>query len=1142
MYIKAISIISLLLFTGLSSSIGQISEDHYGKNRIQYKNFNWRFYSSDNFDIYFYDGGQDNALIAAKYLEKEFERITDIVGYAPYSKTKIFLYNSIKDLQQSNVGINERLYTVSGQTNFVKSQVEIAYPGNMHDFKNELVLQISKMLINDMMFGGSLTDMFQSAYLLSLPDWFIEGAARYIAEGWNIEMDDFMRDLFYKNKNVKLSRLNEEDAAIAGQSVWNFIATKYGRSSISNILNLTRIIRNEESSIVNTLGIPFKLFMRQWQSYYHEMAAQTSEAYIYPNNEDRVRKNNRKSFDYKDVALSPNGQFLAYSENYKGKYKVKVKDIKRGRTKTVHVGGYKVINQDIDLDVPLLGWSDNQTLGIIGHKQGQSYLWFYNIGAKGKREIQLSKFNQVKDFAFNQNGRLAIMSADLNGQNDLFIFNPNRNTFNRLTNDIFDDLNPRFIPGTNKIVFSSNRPDDSLYYASQKPKEVELGQEISDNFNVFILDTDSQDSLLTRVTNTLSKDIKPIPKDQSSIFYLSDQQGIFNLYHYDLDDSIFHQVTNYALSIQNYDINVTNNILSYIMLSDENDYVFVEENFDFNQNIFTPQTQRQQAIQARMVSERIAENSKKNRLLKEEVQATTIEDTDSLAITQDAIPAPISPADLPSAAFDSVTTATPDSADTTVSDTTVSDTTIANNENIINTENYQFDDEPLEEGMIDTDHYVFNNPADEDVSTEDYQFARDLSEDSNASNSFLARYRKLQRETRIEGPYPYQTRFSADNVVTSLVVDPIRNFGFHMEVQMNDMLEDHRFYGGIVQFTDLRSASIFAEYEYLKNRVDFNFKYEREGIFKESDDRNVQKYTLNRFQAGAALPVSVSTRLEVSPFVANTHYIDLGTFGATPVASGESTFYYGGLRAGLVLDNTLVNGLNKYEGTRASAFFTHHQGVNDPQKSFSNIEIDIRHYQKIHRELALATRIFYGNFFGSNPQRYLLGGMNNWLFNKTDISENDDPLTIMRNEDNSNMLFLEFIDMRGFNYNKFNGTDVLTFTAELRFPIIRYFYRGPITSNFFRNLEFIGFYDVGSSWTGNSPFSEKNSLNTEVIDEGGPFRAEIQNFKNPWLQSYGAGVRTVLLGYYLKFDMAYPVEDNIVKDKPRFYITLGYDF
>ena len=62
-----------------------------------------------------------------------------------------------------------------------------------------------------------------------------------------------------------------------------------------------------------------------------------------------------------------------------------------------------------------------------------------------------------------------------------------------------------------------------------------------------------------------------------------------------------------------------------------------------------------------------------------------------------------------------------------------------------------------------------------------------------------------------------------------------------------------------------------------------------------------------------------------------------------------------------------------------------------------------------------------------------------------------------------------------------------------------------------------------------------------IKEPGSPFQAEIQNFKNPWLSGYGAGLRTVLLGYYMKFDIAWPIE-NYEVGKPKFYVTLGYDF
>ena len=1129
-------ILAAVLITAMAIatvSKAQSDQSLYGQNRVQYKDFNWRFYSSDNFDIYFYDGGQENALIAAKFLEKEFERITDIIGYAPYSKTKIFLYNSNKDLLQSNVGVGGKRYTVGGQTDFVKSQVEIAFPGTMTAFKQDLVRQISEMLISDMMFGGSLTDMFQSAYLMSLPSWFINGAARYIAEGWSIEMDDFIREQFQENRDVKLNKLTGEEAALAGQSVWNFIAVRYGKSSISNILNLTRIIRNEESSIVNTLGIPYRLFLRQWSSYYSEMAAQVGENYQYPIEGNRLRRRNNKDFSYNQIAFSPDGTYLAYSENYKGKYKVKIRNLVTGKTRNVLTSGYKVINQKFDTEVPLLSWNNNQTLGVVGYEKGRNYLWLYNVGAKSKRAITLGRFNQVKSLDFNASGSLAVMSADINGQNDLFYYNPNRNSLKRITDDIYDDLHPKFIPGSNKIVFSSNRPEDSLYYENIPAKEIQLNNEIDDNFNIFIYSGDDTDSLLTRVTNTISRDIKPVPQDENTLYYLSDQRGIYNLFKYNLRDSLFNQVTNFALSIEDYDINFKSDNLAFIMLSGEEDYPYLETGFSLDQNIFTPKTQRQEVVQARMISQRLSDNRQK---LREQGI------TDSTNLRSQGF-------ELNPTGQDTLKVTIPDSLQSENNPEFIAiplpDTLLAD-QNVVDTEDYSFgsmtDTIPGGEEYIDTENYTFDLPTaeetEDDVSTDDFRFEQN--EDSGIGNSFLARYRKLQRETRITGPIPYETRFSADNIVTSLTVDPLRRFGFNIQVQMNDMLENHRFYGGLVQYTDLQSGNIYAEYEYLKNRIDFKARYERNGYFLTDDDRVSQKYSQNKFQFGASLPFNVASRFEINPFYTNTYFIDLSQINS----SEESTYHYGGINAGFVFDNTLVSGLKNFEGTRFRAFFTHYQGINDPTRSFSNIEVDLRHYQKLFRDVTLATRMFYGNFFGSRAPNYLLGGMNNWLFQQFESYEDDEdnPLAISRGVDNSDILFTRFTNMRGFDFNKFNGTDVLTFTAELRLPIVRFFYRGPIASNFFRNLEFVGFYDVGSSWTGNSPFSEENSLNTEVIEDGGPFRAELKNFKNPWLQSYGAGVRTVLLGYYLKLDVAYPIEDNIVADRPRLFLTLGYDF
>jgi hypothetical protein len=345
--------------------------------------------------------------------------------------------------------------------------------------------------------------------------------------------------------------------------------------------------------------------------------------------------------------------------------------------------------------------------------------------------------------------------------------------------------------------------------------------------------------------------------------------------------------------------------------------------------------------------------------------------------------------------------------------------------------------------------------------------------------------------------------------------------------------------------TDLRSGDIYAEYQYLKTLIDYSARFERNVVYWNTENA-LQRYSKNTFEVGAALPLSVKTRATFKPFYTLTRYEDLDPTLLSspgppyPESSGVSYF---GLKSELVYDNTVVGGMNIIEGTRGKIEFKHHEAVSDRSKSFSSISLDFRNYLKIHRELIFATRVFYGVFFGSDPQSYLLGGMDNWFFNKSNYDGVENPLNITPNEDNSQILFSKYVtSLRGFDYATFYGSNALLFNAELRFPPVRYFYNGPVSSNFLKNLMLVGFFDVGSAWSGVSPFVRENSVNTEIIkNEGSPFQAEIKNFRNPWLSSYGTGIRTVILGYYMKFDVAWPIE-NYTVGKTKFYVTLGYDF
>ncbi len=1056
----------LLFLCSLPTAWAQQSNETFGKNRIQHKRFEWKYYSSENFDIYFYDRGGKAARNSVDYLEEEFEKVTDLIGYLPYAKTKIFLYNSIADLQQSNIGLSDAKYDIGGETKFVKSHIEVANPGTIDELKEVLVLRFTQLLINDMLFGGSLKDMFQNTYLLNLPDWFVEGISQYVAKGWSEEMDDYARELVASRDVKKLRAFTGEDAKIIGHSIWNFIAERYGRSNVSNILNYTRIMRNEEKSITVTVGIGFKQLISEWQEYYRQQADLMKSSYVAPSSDLLLPNRAKKSTNFTQIKISPDGKRVAYVSNNKGKYQVSILTSNTGEKQEVFDGGYKVINQQIDKQIPIIDWSDENTLGIVNRRKGKLYFWLYDVNARSKFSRELTRLTNVKSLEFSHNGRLAVVSADVNGQNDIYLLSTRRDRTKRLTNDWYDDITPSFVPGTNVIVFSSNRVSDTI----NVKKKVKYS-DVNYNFNLFFYSLDTTKNVLKRVTNTLAKDYYPYAKSTEEIYYLSDQKGVTNLHKYNTRNKIYQQVTNYQYRIGAYDLNFDHHQMAFVMNNDLRSTLYLDSVFNDRANRFTPANPRKQLLQAKSIVQKQIQKEARKLGIEELVIDTTR--VDSVQVDTD----------------------------------------------LIDTDSFIFDEE------------VLQAPAEK--------------------NSFLSQYRALQVKEKVRGPFPYQNRFSADNLVTSWVIDPLRGFGILLETEMNDMLENHLIKGGAMFTTDFKNGDVFVEYDYLKERVDYSARYEREIIYTDGFPTLVERYVKNTFEFGASYPFNIRTKLSIKPFFTETRYDDLFPYNSP---SSSSTFnfdksvrnHFVGTKIELVYDNSVVKELNQKEGSRGKIKFTHHEGITDKKSGFSNISIDLRHNQKIHRQIILAGRLFYGRFFGENPQKYLLGGMDNWLFNQKEVTDSS-PLNLANSEGgtkgpiNSQLLFTEFVtSLRGFDYGFLYGENALLANLEIRVPIVRYFHNGPISSNFFRNLQFTGFYDVGSSWTGGSPFSTDNIISSRT-EKQGAFQYTVIDHKNPWLYSYGVGLRTVLLGYYMKFDLAWPVENFIVQS-PRLHVTLGFDF
>ncbi|WP_114782740.1 hypothetical protein [Botryobacter ruber] len=594
----------VLCLLGSGTLQAQPGRDTFGRNRIQYKNFDWRLYSTPNFNVYFYKGGDKTARHAAEYAEKELKRITSLIGYYPYSKITFLLYNSPTDLKQSNIGLSNDQFETGGETLFLKNKIELAFEGTQTEFKRDLSYRLTELLLSDMMYGGSLKEALQSSYLLRLPDWFVSGVAAYTAEGWSIPMDNYVRDVLLSNPKQRPELFLKNNQELAGHSIWNYIAERYGYTAIQNILNLTRITRDVEIGITSSLNIPYKRFLQEWYRYYSQINTRAENPLVELPDNKKLFQKNRKGIYYSEPVLNPAGNLLAYVENDKGNYKIIVQDVRSKRDRVVWKGGYKMLDQEVDYKLPVLAWRNNNQLGFIEARRGQMVLRQVKAGS-GVSVIPfyddlttpsatLPQFSQVQDMSYSEDGRNLVVSAIRDGQSDIYLLSGAGRLEQQLTNDIFDDVNPVFLKGTEQIAFSSNRWADTAVAVAQPGFT-----DVVNNYDIFLLQRAGRDVEVRQLTSSIASEVLPRATADGNLVYLSEESGVRSLYFYNLATGEKKPLTNFVQNIENYDFKSSTNTLALVAKDQAQRFVYLLPDFSATTLNELPKTARQVILETR---------------------------------------------------------------------------------------------------------------------------------------------------------------------------------------------------------------------------------------------------------------------------------------------------------------------------------------------------------------------------------------------------------------------------------------------------------------------------------------------------------------------------------------------------------------
>ena len=1077
----------------------QGSQLTFGKNRVQYGEFLWTYFRFTNFDVYHYRGGRELAAYVGRSAEEDIEKIEQLFDYKASGRLQIIVFNRLSDLKQSNIGLEDAQLesgNIGGVTRVIGNKVLVYFDGNREHLREQVRAGASRVMMEQLMYGGNIKDRLQSAVLLNLPVWYVEGLSQYIATGWTVDNDNKMRDGILSGKYNKFNRLVDENEVFAGHSMWNYIVEVYGPASVANLLYMTRINRNIESGFRYVLGSSLKVLSRNWNDYY-------DKEYL---NDDKDRQElagqrlplrNKKNRIISEVRISPDATTVAYVTNDLGKYRVWLYDMKTEKSKCIQKGGYKSLEQKNDKSFPLITWHPSgRMLAMVREFKGKIWLDYYEPGKKKKKweRFEFFYFDKVTSFAFSADGRAIVFSGVQNGQSDIFLFNVRARTAQPVTQDRFDDLDPGFLMGSRYIVFSSNRLNDTLVTKDKADDRITK----SPTFDIYLYDLTNTTGLLHRVTNTpLANEKQPLQLDSASFSFLSDENGIYNRYLASVDSIIsyidtaehyryvtpFVPNTNYARNIEQHDLNHKKTRYAETVWQEGRYNVFIKPNPVYDAL----------ALSALPPVTRLANK----KTLMEKGRKKPVKEKEP------------------------------------------------EQEGVIRIETEQAE---KDSAKIDISNYVFQTEFKK--KTEPPKPVLDSIEGKDSTNAIPFAIRS-NRDTSIymlPRQRNYDPAFSADYFVAQLdnsllnatyqaytggavYFDPGLTGLF--KIGISDMMNDYKITGGFRLAGDLNSNEYLLSFENLKRKIDKQvlfFRQAREfaaGFFFVKVHTHELKYvTKYPFSDLSSVRASVSYR--------NDRYV----FKSTDVIALQIPNFYenwASLKFEYVYDNTLKTGLNLYNGTRLKLFVEGFRQVDRSNTFMGVVGFDIRHYQKIHRQIIWANRLAASTSFGDLKLIYYLGSQDNAIV-PTDNFNFD-----INIDTTENYAFQTLATpMRGFIQNIRNGTSFAIFNSEIRIPLFQYLIRRPIRSDFIRNFQIIAFGDIGTAWTGTDPYSQDNALNTQVIP-GNPITVILKKQIEPIVAGYGFGLRSRILGYYLKGDWAWGYEDRQLNDV-IFYLSLGLDF
>ena len=521
-----LSIAGLLAVALVAMTWGDAAAQYYfGKNKVQFTNFDWMVLSTKRFDIYFYDAERELAQVAAESAERTYNVLADRFSLQVEERIPLIIYSSPGFFSQTNVIPDLLPENVGGFTEFMKGRVVLPFNGSHADFQHVLQHELIHVFTYSKL--TTVSRLHRQMKPASPPLWFIEGLAEFYSRPWRADADMVLSDLVLSGRLTSVDGMEEISGSYlmykAGESFFHFVSEVYGTDYILRLFDNWWRGSDFDAIVLATFGKPLNEVGLEWGYWLKKKYYPTIEHSELP---DRLAKRVTNSgYNVKPVPvrLTIDGRtedWIVFKGNrlgYAGLYMTNgpgpdqhVETLLKGERspqfESLHLLGSSL---DVAPDGRVLFASKRQERDVL-----------YVLDAARKRvvaEYKMDSLYVVSSPGFSPDGTHVVFSGcGKDGIHDLYLFDLTSQKLRRLNADCYYDADPVFTPDGKRVVFSSDRG--------------RWGQQGFMNLCLYHLEDGKIEPLTEGSFNDRNPSFSP---DGSSIVFASDRNGRFNIYRRD---------------------------------------------------------------------------------------------------------------------------------------------------------------------------------------------------------------------------------------------------------------------------------------------------------------------------------------------------------------------------------------------------------------------------------------------------------------------------------------------------------------------------------------------------------------------------------------------------------------------------------